>query len=111
MVRQNKDRVESAFGLLRLVLAALGAALLLVPDKASLLMAVCCLCSVCNACSQRPFHDGMVYCNTSDDDFAIHHSSLESINIPAFKFRAKISTSDCDVINTLGCVLQSLLLG
>ncbi|CAL5220326.1 g2317 [Coccomyxa viridis] len=40
VVRQNKDRVESAFGLLRLVLAALGAALLLVPDKASLLMAV-----------------------------------------------------------------------
>ena len=34
MVRQNKDRLESAFGVLSLALAALCSILLFVPDKA-----------------------------------------------------------------------------
>ena len=35
VVRQNEQRLESAFGLLSLVLAILGSTLLFVPDKAS----------------------------------------------------------------------------
>ncbi|CAL5220327.1 g2318 [Coccomyxa viridis] len=37
VVRQNKDRLESAFGVLSLALAALGSILLFVPDKVALL--------------------------------------------------------------------------
>ena len=35
VVRQNEQRLQSAFGLLSLVLAILGSTLLFVPDKAS----------------------------------------------------------------------------